>query len=163
MTQTVPDISPLMPMHQDPLLVFTFMTSLATCWTLGPCDIKHYNDVIMSAMTSQTKGVSITCSTVCSGADQRKHQSVASLAFVRGIHRWAVDSPHKGPVTRKMCPFDDVIMYWMNLQVACLYEHIWRHKTEWESSRLSRRSWTGPLILLDSENNKTDCISNYTY
>ena len=44
------------------------------------------------------------------GGDQRKHQSSASLAFVRGIHRWPVNSPHKGPVTRKMFPFDDVIM-----------------------------------------------------
>ena len=48
---------------------------------------------------------------VCSGADQRKHQSAASLAFVRGIHRWPVDSPQKGPVTRKMFPFDDVIIF----------------------------------------------------
>ena len=39
------------------------------------------------------------------------HQSFASLAFVRGIHQWPVNSPHKGPVTRKMFPFDDVIMY----------------------------------------------------
>ena len=30
--------------------------------------------------------------------------------FVREIHRWPVDSPHKWPVTRKMFPFDDVIM-----------------------------------------------------
>ena len=44
------------------------------------------------------------------GADQRNHQSSASLAFVKGIHRWPVDSPHKGPVTRKMFPFNDVIM-----------------------------------------------------
>ena len=44
------------------------------------------------------------------GTDQRKHQSSASLAFVRGIHRWPVNSPHKGPVTRKMFPFYDVIM-----------------------------------------------------
>ena len=43
-------------------------------------------------------------------AYQRKHKSSASLAFVRGIHRWPVDSHHKGPVTRKMFPFDDVIM-----------------------------------------------------
>ena len=47
--------------------------------------------------------------------DQRKHlrhwwKSSASLAFVRGINRWPVNSPHKGPVTRKMLPFDDVIM-----------------------------------------------------
>ena len=45
-----------------------------------------------------------------SGADQRKHQSSGSLAFVRGIHRCPVNSPHKGPVTRKMFPFDAVIM-----------------------------------------------------
>ena len=43
---------------------------------------------------------------VYSDADQRKHQSSASLAFVRGIHRW----PHKRPITRNMFPFDDVIM-----------------------------------------------------
>ena len=43
--------------------------------------------------------------------DQRKHQSSASLAFVWGIHRWPVNSPHKWPVTRKMFPFDDVIMF----------------------------------------------------
>ena len=64
----------------------------------------------MSAMVSQITGVSIVCSTVCSGAHQRKHQSSASLAFVRGIHRWPVNSPHKRPVTRKMFPFDDAIM-----------------------------------------------------
>ena len=56
---------------------------------------------------------SIVCSAVCSGADRRKHQRSASLAFVRGIHRWPVNSPHKGPVTRKMFPFDDVIMFWL--------------------------------------------------
>ena len=33
-----------------------------------------------------------------------------SLAFVQGIHRWPVNSPQKGPVTREMFPFDDVIM-----------------------------------------------------
>ena len=71
---------------------------------------EHYSDVIMSAMTSQITSVSIVCSSVCSGTDQRKHQSSASLAFVRGIRRWLVNSPHKGPVTRKMFPFGDVIM-----------------------------------------------------
>ena len=64
----------------------------------------------MGAMASQITGVSIVYSTVCSGADQRKRQSSASLAFVWGIHRWPVNSPHKGPVMRKMFPFDDFIM-----------------------------------------------------
>ena len=47
---------------------------------------------------------------VYSDVDQRKHQSSASLAFIQGIHRWPVNSPHKGSVTRKMLPFDDVFM-----------------------------------------------------
>ena len=64
----------------------------------------------MSAMASQITGVSIVYSTFCSGTDQRKHQSSASLAFMKGIHRWPVYSPHKGPVTRKMFPFDNVDM-----------------------------------------------------
>ena len=42
----------------------------------------------------------------------KKHQSPASLAFVRGIHRWPVNSPHKRLVMRKMFPFDDVIIMW---------------------------------------------------
>ena len=70
----------------------------------------HYCDVIMATIASQITSLNIVYSTVYSGADQRKHQSSASLAFVRGIHRWPVNSPHKWPVTRKMFPFDDVIM-----------------------------------------------------
>ena len=49
--------------------------------------IHHYNDGIMSEMASQITGVSIVYSTLCSGADQRKHQRPAPLAFVREIHR----------------------------------------------------------------------------
>ena len=64
----------------------------------------------MGAMASQFTSITIVYSTVYSGADQRKHQSSESLAFVRGIHRWPVNSPHKWPVARKMLPFDDVIM-----------------------------------------------------
>ena len=64
----------------------------------------------MSAIASQITSLTIVYSSVYSGADQRWHQSSASLAFVRGNHRWPVNSPHKGPVTRKMFPFYDVIM-----------------------------------------------------
>ena len=63
--------------------------------------------VIASQITSLTM---IVYSNVYSDADQRKNQSSASLAFVRGIHRGPVNSPHKWPVTWKMFPFDDVIM-----------------------------------------------------
>ena len=70
----------------------------------------HYNDLIMGAIASQNTSLTIVYSTVYSDADQRKHQSPASLAFVWGIHRGPVNSPHKWPVTRKMFPFHDVIM-----------------------------------------------------
>ena len=70
----------------------------------------HYSDVIMTAIASQITSLTIVYSSVYSGADQSKHQSSASLVFVRGIHRGPVNSPHKWPVTRKMFPFDDVIM-----------------------------------------------------
>ena len=70
----------------------------------------HYCDVVMGTVASQITSLMIVYSTVCSDADQSKNQSSASLAFVRGIHRGPVNSPHKWPVTRKMFPFDDVIM-----------------------------------------------------
>ena len=57
----------------------------------------HYGDVIIGAKASLITSLTIVYSTVYSGADQRKHQSSASLAFVRGIHRWSVNSPHKWP------------------------------------------------------------------
>ena len=62
----------------------------------------HCSDVIMGSMASQITSLTIVYPTVYSGADQRKHQSSALLAFVWEIHRW--------PVKRKMCPFDEVIM-----------------------------------------------------
>ena len=77
----------------------------------------HYNDVIMGAVVSQITRFAIIYSIVYSGANQRKHQSSASLAFVRGIHRWSVKTPYKGPVTRKVYPFDDVIMFESPLNV----------------------------------------------
>ena len=70
----------------------------------------HYNDVIMGAVASQFTSLTIVLSVVYLDTDERKHQSSAPLAFVRGIHRRPVKSPHKWPVTRKMFPFDDVIM-----------------------------------------------------
>ena len=73
-----------------------------------PCS--HYNDVTMSKIASQITSLTIIYSTVYSDPDQTKHQSPASLAFVREIHRGPVNSPHKWPITRKMFPFDDVIM-----------------------------------------------------
>ena len=65
----------------------------------------HYSDVIMSIMASEITSLTIVYSTVCSGADQRKHQTSAS----EGNPQVTVGFPHKGPVMRKMFTFDDVI------------------------------------------------------
>ena len=83
--------------------------------------IKHYSDVILGAIASQITSLTIVYSTVYSDADQRKHQSSASLAFVRGIHRGPVNSTHKWPVTRKMFPFNDVITSHSNSDIMYMY------------------------------------------
>ena len=72
----------------------------------------------MGMLASKITSLTIVYSTVYSDADQRKHQSSASLAFVQGIHRWPVNSPHKWPVTQKMFAFDDIIMF--ILTFACV-------------------------------------------
>ena len=76
----------------------------------------HHTDGILGCCTPVVTSV---YSTVCWSKikHQRKHQSSASLAFVRGIHRWPVNSLHKIPLTRKMFPFDDVIMWRYTTQV----------------------------------------------
>ena len=59
---------------------------------------------------SQITGVSVVYSTVFfSGSDQRNYLRSASLAFVWGIHRRPMNSPNKGPLTREICPYDNVI------------------------------------------------------
>ena len=83
----------------------------------------HYSDVITSIMVSQITSVSSVYSTVCSGIDQRKHQSPESVAFTRGIHQWPMNSPHKGPVTLKIFPFDDVIMTFV-LSFVLIYHQL---------------------------------------
>ena len=74
--------------------------------------ILHYWDVTMGGMASEITSLTIVYPIVYSGADQRIYQNSASMAFAREIHRWSVNSPHKWPTTRKMFPFDDVIMKW---------------------------------------------------
>ena len=97
--------------------------------------LQHYNDVIMGAIASQITSLTIVCSVVYSDEDQGKHQSSASLAFVWGIHRGPVNSPHKWPVKRKKFPFDDVIMVY----VCCL------HPRKWDATKTRLRS--SPNVL----------------
>ena len=60
-------------------ILFSVAESVSSSW--------HYNDVTMTTMVSQITSLNAVYSIVNSSADQRKHQSSASLAFVQGIHR----------------------------------------------------------------------------
>ena len=103
--------------------------------------------------------LTIVYSTVYSDADQIKHQSSRSLAFVWGIHRRPVNLPHKRPVTRKMFPFDDIIM---NV-------HILRgrksRKIKWSKDMCAyhvRYGWNGSSRLDKHMSLKNTQISNHT-
>ena len=97
-----------------------------------------------SAMASQINGVSILCSTVCSGADQRKCQSSASLASVRGIHRWHVDSHHKGTVTQKMFPL--ILM-----------------TSSWSRSRETSQTFLDSFLALSHFSRQTQRLQHYVF
>ena len=89
----------------------------------------------MDAMAPQITNLAIVYLNVYSGADQRKYQSSASLASVRGIHRWPVHSSLKWPVTRKMFPFDDVTMLPAFSKLSssaseAILKRIWVHKSQ---------------------------------
>ena len=109
--------------------------------------VHHYSDITMDAIVSQATSLTIVYSTVSSDADQRKHQSSTSLAFVRGIHRWPVNIPHRCPVTRKMFPFDDVFMLLCNG-----FFHISGRLSAWKLHRAHFRfvpyQW-GTVLLCD--------------
>ena len=71
--------------------------------------IIHDSDAMMRARRLKSPACQLFTQPIILAQTRRKHQSSVSLAFVRGIDRWSVNSPHKGPVTRKMFLFDDVI------------------------------------------------------
>ena len=97
------------------------------------CRAIHYNDVTMGTIASQITSLTIVCSNVYSDEDKKSHSS-SSLAFVLGIHRWPVKSPHKGPVTQSMFSFDDVSMYsfgpWQNYLSFCRQIQIYLPKLQ---------------------------------
>ena len=88
------------------------------------CCEEHYIDVIMTTMASQITSFTVVYSTVYSDADQRKHQSSASLAFVWGIHRDRWIPRTKDQLRGKMFPFDDVIIMTSALVTAILQKSL---------------------------------------
>ena len=102
------------------------------------CDVVHYRDVIMGVTASQITSLTIVFSTVYSDADQRKHQSSASLVFVRGTHRRPSNSPHKWPVRREM--FHLMTSSWF----------LYQFKRNWEAGISDVNIRQDHLILLKS-------------
>ena len=102
-------------------------------------------DVTMGSIASQITSITIVYSIIYS--DQRKHQSSTSLAFVRGIHRGPVNSPHKWPVTRKKFPFDDVIMI-QNVTVDTFALVLLWHFALMALTTIFYKGWTKGTFLL---------------
>ena len=117
----------------------------------------------MRAMASQIANLKIVYSAVYLGADQRKYQRSASLAFVRGIHQSPVNSLHKKPVTRKMFPFDDVIMEnreltWWQFSFVVANDNV--GVMIWRPPMLRRQNWHhgSSLVSLSGSGEKYDVI-----
>ena len=126
---------------------------------MADCFMHHYCDVIMGPMASQITSLTIHYSIVHSGEDQRKHRSSASLAFVRGIHRWPVNSPHKMPVTRKIFPFDDVVMIKLNMMPPSnLHDFLWKYKLHASGHFLCKIYWLLALASYAPRSKGKVCI-----
>ena len=115
------------------------------------CLVSHYNDVIMNVMAFQITSLTIVYSTIYSWADQIKHQNSVSLAFVREMRQWLVNSPHKVYAVCK-----NTLMPWIHsraydgaVQPFAVFIPAFVRKlyclghtfTRWVISYLNRRTW----------------------
>ena len=88
--KNIPELVQIMaaPLSLNGLIIFTISRPVKQPWGIyDEINVIHYSDVIMSTIACLITSLAVVYSTVYSDADQRKHQSSASLAFVRGIHR----------------------------------------------------------------------------
>ena len=125
-------------------LADAYASHWSACSVMDVCMTPHYSDVIMSTMASQITSLTIVYSTAFSDEGHRKHLSIASLAFVRGIHRWPANSPHKWPVTRKK-----VSIGWryhdLGMNIFTLYNRITFEQIVWTDSNIHiHKSTSGP-------------------
>ena len=136
------------------------------------CLVAHCGDVIISVMASQITSLTIVYLTIYSGADQRKHQSSVSLAFVSGIHRWPVNSGHKGPVMQKMFPFDDntvliddyICKTWVWKNSCGKHLLIWINHLAHNFSIIGKVPWLHfSEWLLENESSPWKNVANYPY
>ena len=105
----------------------------------------QYSDVIISVMASLITGVSLFTQPFVQAQMKKKHQSPASLVFVRAIQRWPVNYPHKGPATRKMFPFDE--------------EHVF----EWITTRYFFGDWSCTRCIMNQISNLDHRLLSITF
>ena len=75
----------------------------------------------------------------------RNTSKLRTTGFVREIHQWPVDSPHKGQVTRQIFPSDDVTL------LRVYFNGDWNIRAFWvnpSSAECHGRTWTPPLLLV---------------
>ena len=133
----------------------------------------HYNYVIMSAMASQVTSLTVVYSTVYSRRRSKKTSKLCVTGPCTGnspvtgewIHRWPANSQHKGPVTRKIFPIDDVIMYMKIIPAKNNANDRWTRYRIFDYQEEPRRdSETGPVNLtLDSCTCYTRIIAWYQW
>ena len=151
--QWVNAISSLISLYID--LCNDFSHWLISC----PAIAMHQSLVRLSLQWrhNEQDGVSNPKRLVYSGSDQIKHQSSASLAYVRGIHRWPVNSQHKGPVTRKMFPIDDVIMWTMQFA----FTTIWKLALLWKLRHIWLNAWI--CMFIETFTKIKACVLRHVY
>ena len=93
----------------------------------------------MSTMASQISSVLFVCSTICSCADQGKHQSSLATDLCKGNPPSPANSPHKGPVTRKMFPFDDIIIFMEYISQTVYEKTCWSYENIFD--KISLQLW----------------------
>ena len=81
----------------------------------------------MPTLSSLVATQVVDMTTLAANDEIYHHQSSVSLAFVRGIQWWPVNSPHKCPVTRQMFPFDDIIMNYANSRDLTSFNFVIEH------------------------------------
>ena len=110
-------------------------------WLTSLTHVCHYTDVIMGTIACLKSPASpLFTQPFYSDADQRKYQSSALLAFVGGIHRRPVNSPHKWPVTRNIFPFErryhdsQALMTWLVHPWANMVDNsLQMHFIQWQA------------------------------
>ena len=97
----------------------------------------------MTTMASQITSLTVVYSTVYSDADKKQTSKLCVTGLSVGNSPGPVNSPHKGPVTQKMFPFEDVIM-WRGYEHHLVYE---THRAKFVDVSVQLMNASNPTML----------------